>query len=111
MFEKGNTFGKGRPKNSQNKTTSKIKEYLQSIAEHIEGDLMSDIDCLSPSERIKLWLSLQEFLIPKLSRHQVQDSDSDININISYPEENIPDYSKLTTEELKTLEKLIAKTY
>ena len=85
-FKKGNKYGTGRPKGSLNKTTAQMKEYLQTVSEHLEGELLSDIDVLSPSERVKLWIQIQEFFIPKLSRQQVQDSDNDININIVYPD-------------------------
>jgi hypothetical protein len=86
MFQKGNKHGKGRPSGSKNKTTLQMKEYLQTVSEHLEDELLSDIDVLSPSERVKLWIQIQEFFIPKLSRQQVQDSDNDININIVYPD-------------------------
>ena len=85
-FEIGNNHGKGRPSGSKNKTTLQMKEYLQTVSEHLEAELLSDIDVLSPSERVKLWIQIQEFFIPKLSRQQVQDSDNDININIVYPD-------------------------
>jgi hypothetical protein len=85
-FEKGNNFGKGRPKGSQNRTTVQLKEYLQMVSEHLEGELLSDIDVLSPSERVKLWLSIQEFFIPKLSRQSGESGDNDVNINIKYPD-------------------------
>jgi hypothetical protein len=106
-FEKGNNFGKGRPKGSQNKTTVQLKEYLHTVSEHLESELLSDIDVLSPSERVKLWIQIQEFFIPKLSRQQIESGDNDVNINIIHKE---PDYSKLSTDELKTLERILAKT-
>jgi len=108
MFQKGNKHGKGRPSGSKNKTTLQMKEYLQTVSEHLEDELLSDIDVLSPSERVKLWIQIQEFFIPKLSRQQIESGDNDVNINIIQKE---PDYSKLTTEELKTLEKILAKAY
>jgi len=86
-FEKGNKHSHGRPKGSQNKTTAQIKDFLQSVSEHIETDLMSDIEVLTPIERVKLWLSIQEYLIPKLGRMQISDSDNEVNITISYPED------------------------
>jgi len=105
-FEKGNKLGNGRPKGSLNKTTSQIKDYLQTVSEYLETELMSDIDVLNPIERVKLWLSIQEYLIPKLTRQQIESADNDINITISHP---TPDYSKLNVDELKVLERLLAK--
>ena len=86
-FEKGNKHGKGRPPGTPNKTTAQIKDFLQSVSEHLETDLISDIDVLNPIERVKLWLSIQEYLLPKLGRMQISDSDNEVNIRISYPED------------------------
>jgi hypothetical protein len=85
-FEIGNKHGKGRPPGTPNKTTAQIKDYLQTVSEYLETELMSDIDVLNPIERVKLWLSIQEYLIPKLSRQQDAHADNDININITYPD-------------------------
>jgi hypothetical protein len=86
-FEKGNKHGKGRPPGTPNKSTAQIKDYLQTVSEYLETELMSDIDVLNPIERVKLWLSIQEYLIPKLGRMQISDSDNEVNITISYPED------------------------
>jgi len=86
-FEKGNKHGKGRPPGTPNKTTAQIKDYLQTVSEYLETELMSDIDVLNPIERVKLWLSIQEYLLPKLGRMQISDSDNEVNITISYPED------------------------
>jgi hypothetical protein len=86
-FEIGNKHGKGRPPGAANKTTAQIKDYLQTVSEYLETELMSDIDVLNPIERVKLWLSIQEYLIPKLGRMQISDSDNEVNIKISYPED------------------------
>jgi ABC-type uncharacterized transport system ATPase component len=85
-FQKGNQHGQGRPKGSQNKTTAQIREYLMQLADAIESDLINDIELLSPGERVKTYLSIMEYLLPKLSRQNEAHADNDININISYPE-------------------------
>ena len=107
MFTTGNKYGTGRPAGSPNKTTTKTKEYLLAISAELENTLLDDLQELHPLDRVKIWLSLQEYLLPKLSRQQTENSDNDINITISHPQ---PDYSKLSIEELKTLERLLAKT-
>lgn len=86
-FEKGNKHGKGRPKGSQNKTTVQMKEFLMSVSEHLEEGLLDDLQELQPIDRIKVWLSLQEYLLPKLSRTDINSSDGDnsppvINIQV-----------------------------
>ena len=105
-FEKGNKLGVGRPQGSPNKTTTKTKEFIYHICAELETTIIEDIEVLQPIERVKIWLSLQEYLIPKLTRQQIESADNDINITISHPQ---PDYSKLTLDELKVLEQLLSK--
>jgi hypothetical protein len=85
-FKKGNQYGSGRPKGSQNRTTAQIKEYLCYIADHIESDIIGDLDVLSPAERVKTYLTIIEYLLPKLARQAPEQADSDIDINITYQE-------------------------
>lgn len=85
-FEIGNNHGKGRPKGSQNKTTAQIKDFLMSVSEHLEGSLFDDLKELNPYDRVKVWLTIQEYLLPKLSRQQTEQADNDVNIRIFYPE-------------------------
>lgn len=93
-FQKGNQYGNGRPKGSQNKTTAQIKEYLMQLAEAIESDLINDIELLSPGERVKTYLSIMEYLLPKLSRQDITTADSDnkveFTINVVEGKEKIP---------------------
>lgn len=85
-FKKGNQYGNGRPKGAQNRTNAQIKEYLCYIAEHIESDIICDLNVLSPADRVKTYLTIVEYLLPKLARQAPEPSESDIDINISYPE-------------------------
>jgi hypothetical protein len=108
-FEKGNNHGKGRPKGSQNKTTVQIKDFLQSVSEHLEADLFDDLKELQPYDRVKVWLTIQEYLLPKLSRTDISeegDNKTTLTVNVVSPE---PDYSALSIEELKFLESIAHK--
>jgi hypothetical protein len=109
IFEKGNKFGKGRPKGSPNKMTAQTREFLEQVTESLNENLLNDIQELSAFDRVKLWLSLQEFLIPKLSRTEIREegeNQTQVTINVVSPE---PDYSQLSTEELKFLESIAHK--
>jgi hypothetical protein len=106
MFTKGNKLSSGRPAGSPNKTTTRTKEFISNISAELETTILDDLQELQPLDRVKIWLSLQEYLIPKLTRQQIESADNDINITISHPQ---PDYSKLTLEELKVLEQLLSK--
>jgi hypothetical protein len=102
-FTKGNKYGKGRPPGVTNKTTAQTKEVISKVTEEIEKTLLNDIAELQPTERVKLWLSLQEFLAPKLSRQQTESNNLTIEVSPS------PDLSKLSLEELRYLETIAEK--
>ncbi len=102
-FIKGNKHGKGRPSGSINKSTAQTKEIISKVTEEIEKTLFNDIAELQPTDRVKLWLSLQEYLAPKLSRQQIEENN--LTIEVGAPSR---DYSRLSVEELKFL-KVIAE--
>ena len=67
-FKPGNM---GRPKGSTNKLTTEKKQRLEWIVEELEETLEEDIATMKPKERVELWLSLQEYIRPKLQRMNV----------------------------------------
>lgn len=83
MFTTGNKYGTGRPAGSPNKTTAKTKEYLLAISAELENTLLDDLQELQPLDRVKIWLSLQEYLLPKLSRQQTENADSDNKVEFT----------------------------
>jgi hypothetical protein len=74
-FEPGNTLGKGRPKGAINKTTSETKAFLARISNKLGQRVDEDLDLMDPKDRVKIWLELQEYLIPKLSRTELTGED------------------------------------
>jgi hypothetical protein len=108
-FEKSNKYGKGRPKGSPNKVTAQTREFLEHVIQHLNMNLLNDIQELSASDRVKVWLSLQEYILPKLSRTELTEeveNDANLKISVISPQ---PDYSKLSIEELKFLESIAEK--
>lgn len=63
----------GRPKGTPNKTTSEIKEMFQLLLENNIERLQSDFDKLQPNERIKYFLDLASFVIPKQKAIEVKE--------------------------------------
>ena len=61
----------GRPKGTPNKLTTEKKQRLEWIVEELEETLEEDIATMKPKERVELWLSLQEYIRPKLQRMNV----------------------------------------
>jgi hypothetical protein len=75
MFKQGNTYGKGRPVGSTNKTTAETKAFLSRISNKLGERIEEDLDLMDPKDRVKIWLELQEYLIPKLSRTEITGED------------------------------------
>jgi hypothetical protein len=74
-FEPGNTLGKGRPVGSINKSTAETKAFLARISNKLGERVEEDLDLMDPKDRVKIWLELQEYLIPKLSRTELTGED------------------------------------
>lgn len=63
----------GRPKGTPNKTTSEIKEMFQLLLENNIDKLQNDFDALQPNERIRYFLDLASFVIPKQKAIEVKE--------------------------------------
>jgi hypothetical protein len=83
-FKAGNKFGKGRPKGSPNKRTAALRSRIEALIDSV--DLESDIAAMSPSERVKIIVSLIEFALPKMQR-----TDADIERRLRDLETSIAD--------------------
>ena len=80
-FQQGN---KGRKKGSKNKKTTENKERINNILSYIDDKyLIEDIDSLTSSERVKTYISLMEYIIPKLARKEhTGDNQNKLQIEI-----------------------------
>ena len=56
MFNKGNNYGKGRPKGSQNKLTTKTKDFLKELL-FDENKFLEDYAELDTNQRMELKLN------------------------------------------------------
>lgn len=59
-----------RKKGTQNKVTVEIKQRIERVLEILEESIETDIQELSPKDKILLWKDLQEFVRPRLQRTQ-----------------------------------------
>lgn len=65
-FQKGNNFGKGRPKGSKNRTNEKIRNaFLKFVSNNVD-EMQESFDLLEPKERFKVLLDVTKFILPTL---------------------------------------------
>ncbi|MCK9235777.1 MAG: hypothetical protein WDA08_04605 [Weeksellaceae bacterium] len=65
-FQPGNTYGRGRPKGSKNKSSESIrKAFLNFVNDNIDS-LQSSFDALEPKERFKVLIEISKFILPTL---------------------------------------------
>lgn len=69
LFQQGNP---GRQKGSVNKTTKAQKEGILKALVLLDTTFEQDIAEMTAKERVDVWLQLQEFILPKLQRTQVE---------------------------------------
>ena len=93
QFKKGEG---GRPKGTKNKKTAENSERINNVLSYINDKYMyEDIDSLSSSERVKTYISLMEYVVPKLARREHTGKDGEaieikqpiINLTISQHKE------------------------
>ena len=73
QFQKGNKRGKGRPKNSTNKSTKELREIFTFLLDSNLDDIQKKLDIVAeenPAKYIELILKLTEFALPKLNAVQ-----------------------------------------
>ena len=68
-FEKGTSGNPhGRQKGSVNHATAAVKERVEAVLAELDTTILTDVGGLNATERVALWLKLQEFVRPKLQR-------------------------------------------
>ena len=96
-FQKGNKVGRGRPKGSQNKKTLEAKARVEKVLSMIDETLEEDIAELTASERMKTYVALLEYQLPKLQRVALANDTNDDGEKLSF--EVIMNRSQINEEE------------
>lgn len=97
-FKKGESGNiSGRPLGSKNLVTEEIRKKVLSFLDENFELIELDIRKLEPKERVKFYIDLLQFSLPKLRLDEMQIAEE------KTPE---PDFSLLTMEELKQLKKI-----
>ena len=82
-FEKGNTYGKGRPPGSKNKVNDEIRESLETLT--LAALQKIDLDKLETPDLLRLLNTSLAYVMPKLK--QIENN----HMNITNTEFNIKD--------------------
>ena len=96
-FEKGNKKGRGRPKGSQNKKTLESKARVEKVLSMIDETIEEDIGELTASERVKTYVALLEYQLPKLQRVALANDTNDEGEKLQF--EVIVNRSQIDDEE------------
>jgi|TARA_B110000438_G_scaffold295109_1_gene337590 hypothetical protein len=76
-FEPGHKFGLGRPKNSKNRSSLKVKNSIALLLENNMELLQKDLDQMNPRDRVNSILQLLKFNIPTMKSIEVEDLSSE----------------------------------
>lgn len=71
-FEEGREKTGGRTKGVENKVTSKVRESFTNLLEDNLDQLRKDFKELEPKDRIKLFLDLSQYVLPKLKQTELK---------------------------------------
>ena len=83
-FEKGNTFGKGRPAGKLNASTEAAKLTLARLASKGLDNISEDIDKIrkeNPVKAAEIYLKLLEYVVPKLKSVDMK-VDAEVNAKV-----------------------------
>ena len=74
MFQRGNTYGTGRPKGSQNKLTTKTKDFLKELL-FDENKFLDDYAEMDTNQRMELRIKLAPYLLTKANSEQDEERE------------------------------------
>lgn len=71
---RGEQKGPGRPKGLPNKTTQQIKDTIQGIVSGNLSQIEADLAAMRPKDRVKAFLDLLGFVLPKMTSSEARVS-------------------------------------
>lgn len=73
-FEKGNTYGKGRKVGSKNKSSELLRQSILTLVSNNMESLQSDLDAITPHERIRALIDLTKYVLPTLKTTEIKEN-------------------------------------
>ena len=96
-FKKGQSGNpKGRPRGARNKATNELREWVERFINDNLDTIANDIKELDPNERVKFFLALLNYTLPKQQSVKAEINDEREQIVIA----------NLSAESRETLEKI-----
>ena len=96
-FKKGQSGNpKGRPRGAKNKATNELREWVERFINDNLDTIANDIEELEPNERVKFFLALLNYTLPKQQSVKAEINDEREQIVIA----------NLSAESRETLEKI-----
>jgi hypothetical protein len=89
-FKKGNSGNpNGRKKGVPNKITQDLRESLQSFLETNGANFQAIFDQLEPKDKIRYYIDLLPFVVPKLQSTQLMVEDNSPPVVVTINKDNI----------------------
>ena len=90
QFQKGHKKVGGRKKGTPNKVSSDLKSRVKLFLDHNFQQIENDLLELQPSERVRFFIKLMEFVVPKQQKMELDTNETTECIKVVFKETGVP---------------------